>query len=83
MISDDSEHAAMVGLALFASKHDPNQFAKKLARHLRLWLLAVPAGMGFATLRACVKLLLGFPPSLSGVFSVGTGWRCGLQSWDS
>ncbi|MHC4192297.1 MAG: ADP-ribosylglycohydrolase family protein, partial [Planctomycetota bacterium] len=34
---------------------------------------AVPAGVGFATLRAVFKLWLGFPPDRSGVFSAGNG----------
>lgn len=33
----------------------------------------MPAGAGFATLRACFKLWLGFPPQKSGVFSAGNG----------
>jgi ADP-ribosylglycohydrolase len=40
---------------------------------MRWWLLGLPAGIGFATLRAILKLWLGFPPSRSGVFSAGNG----------
>src|SRR5262249_15937531 len=37
------------------------------------WLLGLPAGVGRAPLRSCVKLWLGFPPGRSGVWSAGNG----------
>jgi ADP-ribosylglycohydrolase len=40
---------------------------------MKSWLLTVPAGIGWATLRACLKLLIGFEPSRSGVYSAGNG----------
>jgi ADP-ribosylglycohydrolase len=40
---------------------------------LRWWLLGCPAGIGFATLRAILKLWFGWPPARSGVFSAGNG----------
>jgi ADP-ribosylglycohydrolase len=73
MTSDDTEHTVFVAESLLRSPPDPNAFARLLAWRLRLWLLAVPAGIGFATLRACLKLWLGFPPSRSGVYSAGNG----------
>ena len=73
MCSDDTEHALMVAQALLVSVGDPAKFSRSLAWRLRGWLLGAPAGIGFATLRACVKLWLGFPPSRSGVFSAGNG----------
>jgi ADP-ribosyl-[dinitrogen reductase] hydrolase len=71
--SDDTEHALMVAQALLVSAGDPAKFQRSLAWRLRGWLLGAPAGIGFATLRACLKLWLGFPPSRSGVFSAGNG----------
>jgi ADP-ribosylglycohydrolase len=50
-----------------------NVFRTQLARSLRWWLLALPAGVGFATLRSIGKLWLGFSPQNSGVFSAGNG----------
>jgi hypothetical protein len=44
-----------------------------LARRLRGWLAAMPAAVGFGTLRAILKLWMGFPPSRSGVRSAGNG----------
>jgi ADP-ribosylglycohydrolase len=73
MVSDDTEHAAFVAQAIIHARGDVNLFQKRLARSLRWWLLALPAGVGFATLRAILKLWLGFPPQISGVFSAGNG----------
>ena len=73
MISDDTEHACMTAQALLRASGDPEAFARSLAWRLRGWLLGVPAGVGLATLRAIVRLWLGFPPHRSGVFSAGNG----------
>jgi ADP-ribosyl-[dinitrogen reductase] hydrolase len=73
MVSDDTEHACMVAQALCAAPRDPESFARRLGHRLRWWLLGLPAGIGFATLRATLKLWLGFPPWRSGVFSAGNG----------
>ncbi len=40
---------------------------------MRWWLLGVPAGIGFATLRAILRLWMGSPPARSGVWSAGNG----------
>jgi len=71
--SDDTEHAVMVGRALALSAGDPDRLQRLLAADLRKWLLTAPAGVGFATLRACAKLLVGFGPARSGVKSAGNG----------
>jgi ADP-ribosyl-[dinitrogen reductase] hydrolase len=73
MISDDTEHACMTAQALLASGGDPEAFAHSLAWRLRGWLLGIPAGIGFGTLRAILKLWLGFGPQHSGVYSAGNG----------
>jgi ADP-ribosylglycohydrolase len=73
MVSDDTEHTCMTGQALLRAPDDVDGFARSLAWRLRFWLLGLPAGMGRATLRAVVKLWLGFPPSHSGVWSAGNG----------
>ncbi len=78
MVSDDTEQACFVAQALIHSQGDVDIFQQRLARSLRWWLLALPAGVGFATLRSIGKLWLGFPPQKSGVFSAGNGpsMRC-------
>jgi len=73
MVSDDTEHTVMVAQALCAAPADPGEFARHFARRLRWWLAGFPAGIGVATLRATLKLWLGFPPTRSGVFSAGNG----------
>jgi ADP-ribosylglycohydrolase len=71
--SDDTEHTLLVGRALAVSRGDPRQFERRFATELKKWFLCAPAGVGLATLRACLKLLVGFDPSHSGVFSAGNG----------
>lgn len=71
--SDDTEHAQMTARAFAISEGDPEQFMRELAKQLRRWLLTCPAGVGLATLRACLKLLVGVSPEKSGVFSAGNG----------
>jgi len=73
MISDDTEHACMTAQAILSSHGEPAAFATSLAWRLRWWLLGIPAGIGWATLRAILKLWCGFPPSRSGVWSAGNG----------
>ena len=73
MVSDDTEHTLFVAQALLAHPNDPAAFQRCLAWKLRLWLLGIPVGIGFATLRAILKLWLGFPPARSGVHSAGNG----------
>lgn len=73
LISDDTEHAAMVTQAFASSGGDPDLFERHLARHLRRWLWALPPATGLATARALIKLSIGFSPARSGVFSAGNG----------
>lgn len=73
MVSDDTEHAALVAQAIIRSGRDVSLFRRALSRSLRWWLLALPAGVGFATLRAIVRLWIGISPERSGVFSAGNG----------
>lgn len=78
LCSDDTEHTCMLAQSLIgvagmdtdaAAKH----FATSFGWRLRFWLLGLPAGIGLATLRAILKLWIGFPPRLSGVYSAGNG----------
>ena len=73
MLSDDTEHICMVAQALIVSAGEEKSFSNALAWRLRWWLLLLPAGVGFATLRSIIKLWLGFSPRKSGVFSAGNG----------
>ncbi len=71
MVSDDTEHTLFVAQALLEQPEDPAAFQRCLAWKLRLWLLGIPAGIGWATLRAILKLWTGFPQERSGVWSAG------------
>lgn len=73
MFSDDTEHACMTAQALLYSGGDGSRFARSLAWRLRWWLIGCPPAIGFATLKACLKLWLGFSPCHSGVWSAGNG----------
>lgn len=73
MASDDTEHTCLVAQALIVSAGELRAFTKSLAWRLRFWLLGLPAGVGVATLRAILKLWMGFPAHRSGVFSAGNG----------
>jgi ADP-ribosylglycohydrolase len=73
MVSDDTEHTIIIAQALIASAGETSIFADTLAREMRRWFRAFPAGLGMATLKACVKLSFGVSPFQSGVFSAGNG----------
>lgn len=73
LCSDDTEHTLMVARAWAQSAGELVIFERQLARQFRCWLLTAPAGIGWATLRACCKLLIGFGPDRSGVWSAGNG----------
>lgn len=73
MLSDDSEHTLLVAQALLEQPQDATRFQHALARRLRYWLLALPAGVGLATGRAILKLWIGVAPERAGVFSAGNG----------
>ena len=73
MVSDDTEHTLFVAQSLLAHPQSVELFAGRLAWCLRLWFLTLPAGIGLATLRAILRLWLGFSPSTSGVYSAGNG----------
>ena len=73
MWSDDTEHTLMVAQCLLEHPDDVGAFQRALARRLRWWLAALPAGVGFATARAILRLWLGIAPGRAGVFSAGNG----------
>lgn len=72
MVSDDTEHTVILAWAL-STTDAPAAFQQALARGLRRWLWCLPAGIGFGTLRALLKLSVGFGARRSGVRSAGNG----------
>jgi ADP-ribosyl-[dinitrogen reductase] hydrolase len=73
MVSDDTEHTLMVAQALLSHPMDPAAFQHSLGWKLRWWFAALPAGVGLATAKACLRLWLGFPANKAGVVSAGSG----------
>lgn len=73
MISDDTEHAIFVAQSLLACPDSREDFSRRFAWCLRWWLASCPPGVGWATLRAIVRLWFGFSPKRSGVRSAGNG----------
>lgn len=73
MLSDDTEHTILSSQALLMAGGDATLFQKKLARKLRWWFAALPAGIGLATAKSIIKLWLGFRPGRNGVHSAGNG----------
>lgn len=73
MVSDDTEHLFFTAQSLIEAGDDVAIFRRSLARRLRWWLLALPAGVGLATARSILKLWLGWSPAKSGVWSAGNG----------
>jgi ADP-ribosyl-[dinitrogen reductase] hydrolase len=73
MVSDDTEHVFFVAQSLLAQPTSAEAFARRLGWSLRGWLLTLPAGIGWGTLRAIVRLWLGVPADRSGVHSAGNG----------
>ena len=73
MMSDDTEHTLLVAQCLLAHPTSVDRFGQRLASCLRWWFAALPAGVGLATARACIKLCVGFDYRRSGVNSAGNG----------
>lgn len=73
VVSDDTEHICMVAQAILDSGAEEIRFSKELAKRMRLWFLGLPPGIGFGTLRAILKLCIGFSPAKSGIYSAGNG----------
>jgi len=73
MISDDTEHTLMVAQALLVEPNDADAFQRLLAGKFRWWFAGLPAGVGLATAKACLKLWVGIPPGKSAVPSAGSG----------
>lgn len=73
MVSDDTEHTVMSLMAFVQTGGEPVAYQKAFANRLKMWLMFLPAGVGFATLKAVLKLAFGVSPSRSGVNSAGNG----------
>ncbi|MFZ2656163.1 MAG: ADP-ribosylglycohydrolase family protein [Victivallales bacterium] len=73
MLSDDTEHMFFVIQCLLAHPDSAEQFADRLGLCLKWWFAALPAGVGMATSRACIKMWLSVSTRNGGVLSAGNG----------
>lgn len=76
LCSDDTEHTCLLAQSLIETGNDlhddsEQKFIANFAWRLRCWLLGLPAGIGMATLKAILKLWLGFSGRHSGIRSAG------------
>jgi ADP-ribosylglycohydrolase len=71
IVSDDTEQTALVAQCLARHPRDRVKFVRAFRFALLGWFLRLPWGIGWATLRACVRIGLGF--DRSGVRSAGNG----------
>lgn len=70
-VSDDTEQTTLVAEVLSLHPLDPEAAAAHLRRELACWFLRLPWGVGWATARACLRILAG--RNDSGVPSAGNG----------
>ncbi|MCE9583778.1 MAG: ADP-ribosylglycohydrolase family protein [Planctomycetes bacterium] len=70
-VSDDTEQSALVAQALARHPGDLDAATRAFRRSLLGWFLRGPWGIGFATLRACLRIASGL--RRSGVKSAGCG----------
>jgi ADP-ribosylglycohydrolase len=70
-VSDDTEQSALVAHALLRFPDDPERCADAFRSELLRWFLRLPWGIGLATLRSCLRMLLRMRPT--GVRSAGNG----------
>ncbi len=71
IVSDDTEQTALVAQSLAAHPADRNACVAAFRWSLLGWFLRLPWGIGFGTLRACMRIALGL--QRSGVGSAGNG----------
>lgn len=71
MPSDDTEQTALVAQALVRHPEDLRSAVRAFRRSMLGWFLRLPWGTGLGTLRACLRMALGFENT--GVSSAGNG----------
>jgi len=70
-VSDDTEQSALLAQALAGSPRDVSGCVRAFRRSLLGWFCRLPWGIGWGTLRSCVRIALGISPS--GAMSAGNG----------
>ncbi len=70
-VSDDTEQAALIAQALASYPEDTARCVGRFRRSMVGWFLRLPFGIGFGTLRACLRMMVGLREP--GVASAGNG----------
>ncbi|HJK91535.1 MAG TPA: ADP-ribosylglycohydrolase family protein [Polyangiaceae bacterium LLY-WYZ-15_(1-7)] len=70
-VSDDTEQTALLGQALALAGPDDSECLRRFRRSMVGWLARLPFGIGGATLRSCVRMMLGL--ARPGAHSAGNG----------
>ncbi len=71
LVSDDTEQSALMAQSLARHPDDLERCVRSFRRSLFGWFCRLPWGVGMATVRACIRIGLGF--ARSGVNSAGNG----------
>jgi ADP-ribosylglycohydrolase len=70
-VSDDTEQSALLAQAIIKGKGVVADVVRNFRRSLLGWFLRLPFGIGFSTLKACLRICFGFREP--GVRSAGNG----------
>ncbi|MFK8003743.1 MAG: ADP-ribosylglycohydrolase family protein [Polyangiales bacterium] len=70
-VSDDTEQSALIAQAFAHHPRSDARLLRAVRRSIVAWFLRLPFGIGFGTMRACLRMALGVPRP--GVRSAGNG----------
>jgi ADP-ribosylglycohydrolase len=70
-VSDDTEQAALLAQAISRAHDDDAKLLRYYRRSLVGWFWRLPFGIGWSTLKACLRMTAGI--AAPGVFSAGNG----------
>ncbi|MCK5707834.1 MAG: ADP-ribosylglycohydrolase family protein [Candidatus Aureabacteria bacterium] len=73
VVSDDTELSALLAQSLLKSNDDLSKLVKYFKRSLLGWFLRLPWGIGYGTLRSCLKIAFGFKKTGAPLGSAGNG----------
>ncbi|MFK7824095.1 MAG: ADP-ribosylglycohydrolase family protein [Oligoflexales bacterium] len=73
VVSDDTELSALLAESLILFSNDRKMTVKSFKIALLSWFLRLPWGIGFGTLKSCLKILIGFKTTGAGIGSAGNG----------
>jgi ADP-ribosyl-[dinitrogen reductase] hydrolase len=77
-VSDDTEQSALVASCIAYYGNDLPLCRKAFRSAMRRWFLSLPWGLGWGTLKACIKLLFGREHSASNSAGNGAAMRSAI-----